>query len=139
MGCVSEASAPVLASLAAEAAPPGGPPAPAAPAAELPLGALVLGRADVGPRGDLANRRRGLRQRAVLPDVQPDVAADDAHVPVGHLERVTAPDLVDLGLPQRKDDSPRVVADDRLGQLARLAELRVDGPALSDVHYLPDQ
>src|SRR3990170_4471998 len=111
-GVVLEASSTVLAALAAEAAAAAGTAVPAAapaavaatagasavaaaaPAAELPLGALVLRRADVRRGAHFADRRRALRERAVLPDVQADVPADDAHIPVVHLEHVPALDLV---------------------------------------------
>src|SRR2546428_803497 len=105
--------------------------------------ALVLDRADVERRVDVLNQLLRLRHRAVLPDVQPDVAAHKGDVAVVDEERLVLVDLPDLVVPQGQEDGPGLVAYRRFDELSRFAELRRDLSLFTqtddldqDIHFL---
>src|SRR5467141_4525749 len=86
--------------------------------------AFVLDRADVERRVDRVDGLFRLRHRAVLSDVESDVAAHEGDVAVVNQERLVLVDLADLVVPQGQQDRRGLVSDRRFDELSCLAEFR---------------
>src|SRR5712691_1443779 len=86
--------------------------------------AFVLDCADVERRVDRVDRLFRLRHRAVLSDVQPDVAPHEGDVAVVDQERLVLVDLANLVVPQGQQDRRGLVSDRRFDELSCLAEFR---------------
>src|SRR2546428_12411239 len=73
--------------------------------------ALVFHRADVQGGVDGLDGLVRLRHRAVLSDVQPDVAPHEGDVAVVNQERLILLDVPDLVVPERQEDRAGLVTD----------------------------
>src|SRR3990170_1316056 len=99
------------------------------------LGALEFLGADIDGRVHVADVLLALLEGPVLPHVEAHVAPYEGDVPVVHEDDFPGLHRVDLGLPERQQDRPGLIAHGRLRQLAGAAELRVDGPSFA---YIDD-
>jgi len=111
---------PVASGAAAAAAP--AVPSAAVSAAAVPGLALVLDRAHVQGRVHGLEGRLGLRQAAVLADVEADVSAHQAHVAVVDEHDLVLGDLSNLVVPQGQEDRSSLVPDRGLDELSGFAE-----------------
>src|SRR3990170_74712 len=99
----------------------------------------VLRGAHVERRVHFGNVLFALCERAVLPHVQPDMAAHEGDEPVVDHDHVVLVDGIDLLFPQGQDDRARLVPNSGLNELPWAAVSRRDLSLLSKADDLREQ